>query len=71
MKPAVDRLENELKENLLFIRLDISSELGADVRTKYHVGLVPSFIVFDGMGNEIWRKSGGIPDAATILSLDL
>ena len=70
-KPAVDRLENELKENLLFIRLDISSELGADVRTKYHVGLVPSFIVFDGMGNEIWRKSGGIPDAATILSLDL
>ena len=33
--------------------------------------MVPTFIVFDKVGNEVWRQSGRVPQLEEILRLDL
>jgi thioredoxin-related protein len=63
----VDRLEVELTDHFLVIRLDVLSDVGKYVRQKYHGGVVPTFIVFDKGGNEVWRHSGSVPELETIL----
>ena len=70
-KPDVDRLERELKDYFLVIRLDVGSSLGKTIRQKYQGGMVPTFIVFDERGNEVWRHSGSVPELDEILLLDL
>ena len=70
-KPAVDRLESNLKEDLRVVRVNIQSDLGKYVLVKYRAGLVPTYIIFDKGGNEVWRQSGSVPASSTILSLDL
>ena len=67
----MDRLEQELKDHYLIIRLNISSDVGKYVRRKYQGGMVPTFIVFDKGGNEAWRYSGSVPQLEKILLLDL
>ena len=69
-KSDVDRLESDLK-NFRVIRINVSSSLGKYIRQKHHTSIVPTFIVFDKNGYEIWRHSGGAPKVETILSLDL
>jgi hypothetical protein len=63
----VDRLEVELTDHFLVIRLDVLSDVGKYVRQKYQGGVVPTFIVFDKGGNEVWRHSGSVPELGTIL----
>jgi hypothetical protein len=63
----VDRLEVELTDHFLVIRLDVLSDVGKYVRQKYQGGVVPTFIVFDKAGNEVWRHSGSVPELETIL----
>ena len=67
----MDRLEDQLSDMFLFIRLDVSSGVGKHIRQKYQGGLVPTFIVFDQRGNEIWRHSGSVPSLDSILALGL
>ena len=63
----MDRLELGLKDRFLVIRLDVLSDVGKYVRQKYQGGVVPTFIVFDKGGNEVWRRSGSVPELETIL----
>ena len=63
----MDRLEVELTDHFLVIRLDVLSDVGKYVRQKYKRGVVPTFIVFDTGGNEVWRHSGSVPELETIL----
>jgi thiol:disulfide interchange protein len=70
-KPDVDRLEIGLTDHFLVIRLDVLSDVGKYVRQKHQGGVVPTFIVFDKGGNEIWRYSGAVPKLKTILLLGL
>ena len=63
----MDRLELELTDHFLVIRLDVLSDVGKYVRQKYKGGVVPTFIVFDKGGNEVWRHSGSVPELETIL----
>ena len=63
----MDRLELELTDHFLVIRLDVLSDVGKYVRQKYQGGVVPTFIVFDKAGNEVWRHSGSVPELETIL----
>ena len=63
----MDRLELELTDYFLVIRLDVLSDVGKYVRQKYQGGVVPTFIVFDKGGNEVWRHSGSVPELETIL----
>ena len=67
----MDRLEVELTDDFLVIRLDVLSDLGKYVRDKYQGGVVPIFIAFDKQGNEVWRHSGSVPELETILLLGL
>jgi thioredoxin-related protein len=60
MKPVVDELENELMDQVLFIRLNIQEEVGRELAPVYGFEFTPTFILFDGTGNELWRDVGGI-----------
>ena len=70
-KPDVDRLERRLTNHFHVIRLDVLSDVGKYVRQKYQGDMVPTFIVFDKGGNEVWRHSGSVPELETILLLGL
>ena len=67
----MDRLEENLKDDFVVIRLDIASDLGKHAREKYDGKLVPTFMVFDTSGTVVWRHSGSVPKLETILSLGL
>ena len=70
-KPDVDRLERRLTNHFQVIRLDVLSDVGKYVRQKYQGDIVPTFIVFDKGGNEVWRHSGNVPELGMILRLGL
>ncbi len=69
-KPAIDDLEQELNKMSKVIRVNVTSELGEYLRSEHNSGLVPSFLVFDRGGKEIWRHNGSVPDLDMINSLD-
>lgn len=71
LKPDVDKLESNIEETFVVIRLNVMSDLGSYVRGEYDTGLVPSFLFFDRRGNEIWRYNGGVPDLQKVIDLDL
>ena len=60
MKPVVDELENELGDRILFIRLNIQEDVGRELAPVYGFEYTPTFIYFDGQGNELWRQVGGL-----------
>ena len=67
----MDRLESNLEDDFLVVRLNVHSDLGKYVFVKYRGRAVPTYIVLDKRGNEVWRQTGSVPSLATILSLDL
>lgn len=67
----MDRLEIELDQHFTVIRLNVGSDIGTYVRQKYRAGLVPTFIVFDRSGTEIFRQTGSVPELEKLLSLNL
>ena len=60
MKPVVDELENELKNRLVIIRLNIQEEVGRELAPVYGFGFTPTFIFFETDGEELWREVGGL-----------
>ena len=71
IKPIVNRLESNLKDHFLMVRVSISSDLGQYLRTKYQCGIVPAVVLFDKHRNAVWTQSGRVPSSKTILSLGL
>lgn len=69
MKPVVDRFENELKGEVVFVALDATSEYGKKTYRKYEANQVPTFIVFDSGFKEVMRVRGRVPKSQEILSL--
>ena len=69
-KPEVDRLESKLKDTFDVIRIDISTEAGKYVRSKYSVETVPTFLVLNRFGDLLLVKRGIAPSLDVILSLD-
>ena len=65
MKPAVDRLENELRDKLVVRRVDIQSNEGRHLVEQYEIEFTPAFIFFDAAGKEQWRSVGQL-DAARV-----
>ena len=68
MKPAVDRLEMQLDQELMFVRLEVQSHVGKILYSKYDAKRVPTFIIFDQSG-AIRYKTNGVPDQALINSM--
>ncbi len=62
----MDGLENELEHEAVFLRIDVSNEIGKLVARRYSVRLTPTFIVFDDDGDVAYRKGGGFPDKDAI-----
>jgi thioredoxin-related protein len=60
MKPVVDELENELGDEILFIRLNIQEDVGRELAPVYDFEFTPTFIYFDEQGNEVWREVGSL-----------
>jgi thiol-disulfide isomerase/thioredoxin len=58
MKPAVDRLEKELRGRLVVRRVDIQSAEGRKLASQYGIEATPTFIFFDSAGSEQWRSAG-------------
>ena len=69
-KPEVDRLESKLKDNLDVGRIDISSEAGRHLRSKYAAKTVPTFLVLGRERDLLLSKRGIAPNLKVILSLD-
>ena len=62
----MDRLERDLQGQALVLRLNVGDATGQDVMRAYGVYLVPTFLVFDGAGNLLFRQGGAFPDVGTI-----
>jgi hypothetical protein len=56
----VDELENELGDEITFIRLNIQEEVGRELAPVYGFEFTPTFIYFDGNGVELWREVGSL-----------
>ena len=56
----MDELENELGDEILFIRLNIQDEVGRELAPVYDFEFTPTFIYFDSDGDELWREVGGL-----------
>jgi thiol-disulfide isomerase/thioredoxin len=67
MKPAVDRVQSELRDRLNVRRVDIQSDEGRHLAREYRVEFTPTFILFDPAGKERWRGVGQL-DAAQVRS---
>ena len=59
-KPAVDRLEAELRDKLVIRRVDIRSPEGQQLVREHQVQFTPTFLLFDATGKEQWRGSGSL-----------
>ncbi len=58
MKPAVDKLEQELAGKLVVRRVDIQSDEGRQLVKQFGIEFTPTFIFFDAAGKEQWRSVG-------------
>ena len=65
LKPAVDRLENELRGKLVVRRVDIQSAAGRQLVGQFGIEVTPTFIFFDAAGRQQWRNVGGV-DAVVV-----
>jgi thioredoxin-related protein len=63
-KPIVDGIETEFQQELDVIRLDVQDPASRDFMERYGFEYTPTFILFDGDGNERWRKLGALNKAA-------
>ena len=60
LKPIVDGIENEHKEELIVLRINIQSASGRALGSYYRASMTPTFIFFDSQGFEQWRSVGSI-----------
>ncbi len=60
MKPIVDGIEDEFAGRLIVIRLNIQEKVGRELAPRYGFQYTPTFILFDGEGDEIWREVGSL-----------
>lgn len=56
----MDGLEQELGNQIKIIRINIHESVGAELAPGFQVEFAPTFIFFDGQGNELWRTVGDI-----------
>ncbi len=62
-KPIVDGIEREHKQQLTVIRLNVQDPAGEALLERYEFRFTPTFIFFDGAGDEIQRWLGAIDSA--------
>jgi len=56
----VDGIEEAYKDRLIVQRVNVQDSTGKYLAKKYGFLATPTFIFFDGKGQEAWRSIGGI-----------
>lgn len=56
----MDGLEEELKDRLVVVRLNIQNAAHKDLVEAYRVRGTPTFILLDAKGSETWRTIGAL-----------
>lgn len=64
----MDGLEQELQGKALVMRINLNETVGNEMAKKFSIYSVPTFIVFMGDGQEIWRRLG-FPDRSAIIEV--
>ena len=64
-KPKVDQLERDLTPAAQVLRLNVRNDPGKSLAYEWGVTGVPTFFVFDGNGEMLYRRSGA-PDVTAI-----
>lgn len=55
LRPAVDLLVTEIKDEYNILRIDIHTEFGRELRQSFQFTFTPEFVLFDNAGQEVWR----------------
>lgn len=56
----MDRLERELEGRADVVRLNVHDPVGQAFTRPLSFRFTPTFILFDGDGNEVWRAVGAL-----------
>jgi len=54
----VDGLERELTGRMQVVRLDVVSTIGRQATRTYEASGLPTFLLFDGQGQIVYRQAG-------------
>lgn len=60
-KPVVDGLEDELGGKAIFLRADLTGDVGGALGERYGIDGTPGFVVFDHQGRVVHKRVGGVP----------
>jgi thiol-disulfide isomerase/thioredoxin len=55
LRPAVDLLVKDIKDEYNVLRIDIHTEFGRELRQNFQFTYTPEFVLFDTSGAEVWR----------------
>jgi len=66
VKPVVDGLERELAGRAQVLRVNVAEPAGRELFSRWNLEVVPTFLVFDTNGREVYRATG-FPDRGAIL----
>ena len=58
----MDGVEAEFKGRLVVIRVNIQDRVGKTLAEEYRFQYTPTFIYFDGQGDEQWRSVGSLDE---------
>jgi thioredoxin-related protein len=70
MKPIVDGIETQFWEQLVVLRVDVTTPAGRAVGQEFGFQYTPTFIFFDANGQEIWRSVGSLDEAQILRSME-
>lgn len=63
----VDGLERELRGRVRVVRLNVDDAAGAEARVRFGTQKVPTIILLDADGTQLYRTEGKLPRRAAIL----
>jgi thioredoxin-related protein len=66
-KPIVDRLEQDWTTGQI-VRVDVLSSVGREFANRHDFQGTPTFVLFDGAGNEVQRWRGRPPELEELTS---
>lgn len=66
-KPVVDRIENQLGQKAVLVRVDVGTDAGLQIAQRYGIRAIPSLLVLDSGGVVVYSHTG-VPGAAAVLA---
>lgn len=70
MKPIVDGIESQYQDELVVLRVDVTTSAGRAVGRDFGFQYTPTFLFFDENGHEMWRSVGSLDETQVIGSME-